>query len=57
MIATVSAVRSTRKDQLLMGARTATAQLRVPYLGYREGDRLLFPKLFSVSLDLVHALA
>ena len=56
MIATVSAARSSGKDQLVMGDRTANTQLRVAYLRHGEGDSLLFPELLSISLDLVHAL-
>jgi hypothetical protein len=58
MIATVSVARSGGKeDQFLMEARVATAQSRATDLRHGEGDSLLFPELFGVGLDLVHALA
>ena len=41
----------------MMEGRTATTLLSVAHLRHRESHGLLLPKLFGVSLDLVHALA
>lgn len=57
MIATESVVRSSVKEyQRLMGRRTGTT-VESSYLRHGECHSLLLLELFSVSLDLVHALA